>query len=579
MHGGQIKMVDSPSFFIVGAPKAGTTSLNDYLAQYPDIFIPAAKEMHFFGTDLEQKKRKEAKLTREAYLSHFADITDEVIAGEASVLYLKSETAAQEIRDFCPDARIIVMLRQPAELIHSLHSQLISQGDEDVKDFGAALELEQERKAGRSLPKGVKVPDDGLFYRDVARLGSQLERYLDIFPSEQVHVIFFEDFSLDPQAEVDKVRAFLGLPPGIASIDTSVRNPASRPRSRLLTRFLYHPPGWAIALTKRLAPRATLIALRDRIRRFNDVKAQRIPPARRLHDELTREFETEIAKLEALTGRDLRKWRVADSVKHPQISAVIPCYNCADTIERAVDSVLNQTTPVAEIILVNDASLDNSAAVLQQLAGEHENIQVITLAQNSGPSHARNTGWETSQSDWVAFLDADDAWHPEKIAIQLQIILQQPKLALIGHGCEVGEPGQSWTDFSTLDDANLSEKVRLISRWRLILSNPWPTPSVMLRRDLPQRFDTDMRRAEDYLLWARIVMGGGVGARINLNLGRLYKPKYGVAGLSADLRASEEAELEVIRRLRRAQLIPASLAIGWSAFSLAKHLRRLAKTR
>lgn len=310
MRGGQTDMTGSPSFFIVGAPKAGTTSLNDYLAQYPDIFIPAAKEMHFFGADLEQKKRKEAALTREAYLTHFSTMTDEVIAGEASVLYLKSETAAEEIRDFCPEARIIVMLRQPAELIYSLHAQLISQGDEDVEDFAAALDLEPDRKAGRRLPKGVKVPDDGLFYREVARLGSQLERYLAVFPSEQVHVIFFEDFSADPQGEVDKVRTFLGLPPAITPIDTSVRNPASRPRSRLLTRFLYHPPGWAIAMAKRLAPRGALVALRDRMRRFNDVKAQRAPMAPALRYVLTCEFEPEIAKLEALTGCDLSAWRI-----------------------------------------------------------------------------------------------------------------------------------------------------------------------------------------------------------------------------------------------------------------------------
>lgn len=572
-------MTGSPSFFIVGAPKAGTTSLSDYLAQYPDIFIPAAKEMHFFGADLEQKKRKHAALKREAYLAHFAGMTDEVIAGEASVLYLKSETAAEEIRDFCPEARIIVMLRQPAELIHSLHAQLISQGDEDVTDFATALDLEPDRKAGRRIPKGVKVPDDGLFYREVARLGSQLERYLTVFPSEQVHVIFFEDFSADPQGEVDKVRAFLGLPPGIAPIDTSIRNPASRPRSQLLTRFLYHPPDWAIAMARRLAPRAALVTLRDRIRRFNDVKAQRVPLAPGLRDALTREFEPEIAKLEALTGRNLGDWRPSERAVHPRISAVIPCYNCSATIERAVQSILDQTAPVAEIILVDDASMDDSAEVLRLLTQAHDCVRVITLPQNAGPSHARNAGWDAAQGDWIAFLDADDAWHPEKIALQVRTIRQRPRLALVGHGCEIGEPGQPWADLASLDEVALSQKVRPIGKWRLMVSNPWPTPSVMLRRNLPQRFETDMRRAEDYLLWSRIVMGGGAGARINLDLARLYKPKFGVAGLSADLHASEVAELKAISRLRHAKLVSFPLALGWSAFSLAKYLRRLVRSR
>ena len=572
-------MTRSPSFFIVGAPKAGTTSLNDYLAQYPDIFIPAAKEMHFFGTDLEQKKRKEAALTREAYLDHFAAMTDETIAGEASVLYLKSETAAQEIHDFCPKARIIVMLRQPAELIYSLHAQLISQGDEDVEDFVAALALEPERKAGCRFPRGVEVADDGLFYREVAQLGTQLARYLEVFPADRVHVIFFEDFAADPQAEVDKVRSFLGLQPGIVPIDTSVRNPASRPRFRLLNRFLYHPPGLAIALAKRLAPRAALVALRDRVRRFNNLQARQVPLTPELRDTLTREFEPEIAKIEALTGSNLTAWRPSENTESPRVSAVIPCYNCASTIERAIQSVLDQTVPVAEIILVDDASSDGSAEVLWRLAEAHDRIQVITLPLNSGPAQARNAGWDHSNGDWVAFLDSDDAWHPHKIDIQLRAIRMHPGLAIIGHGCEVGEPLQDWSDFTSLDGSNLSEKVRPIGKWRLIASNPWPTPSVMLRRDIPQRFDPDLRRAEDYLLWARIIMGGGAGARIDLDLARLYKAKFGVAGLSADFRASENAELEAIRRLKRAKLIGAPLALGWSVFSLIKYLRRVVRVR
>lgn len=302
-------MAFSPSFFIVGAPKAGTTSLNEYLARFPDIFIPATKELHFFGRDLETKKRKESALTVDAYLSHFGGMTHEKIAGEASVLYLKSETAAVEICEFCPEARIIVMLRQPVDLIYSLHAQLLSQGDEDEDEFAAALALEPERKAGQRLPKGVKVPDDGLFYREVARFGTQLARYLKVFPADQVHVIFFEDFARKPATEIDKVREFLGLQPSTNPIDTPIHNLNSRPRSKLLTRFLYHPPDWAILIAKKIAPRDALIRLRESLRGFNDVKATRAPLSHELRQALTIEFESEIAKLEELTERDLSVWR------------------------------------------------------------------------------------------------------------------------------------------------------------------------------------------------------------------------------------------------------------------------------
>lgn len=261
------------------------------------------------------------------------------------------------------------------------------------------------------------------------------------------------------------------------------------------------------------------------------------------------------------------------------VTCVIPCYNSNDTIVRAVQSVLEQSVPVAEIILVDDASSDDSAGLLGQLAAEIDKVRVITLAQNAGPSRARNVGWDQSSGDWVAFLDADDAWHPQKIEIQLEAIRANPGLAIIGHGCEVSSEGQDWSNLSHLNGARLAEKVKLIGKWRLMASNPWPTPSVMIRRDIAERFDEDMRRAEDYLLWARIVMGGGAGARINLDLARLYKPKFGAAGLSADLHAFEVAELKSIGRLRHAKLVSFPVALGWSLFSLAKYLRRLVISR
>jgi len=570
-------MAKKPSFFIVGAPKAGTTSLNDYLTQYSDIFIPPTKEMHFFGADLQQKRRNEAALTRAAYLSHFKSMDTEVIGGEASVLYLKSRTAALEIRSFCPEAKIIVMLRQPAELIHSLHAQLISQGDEDVENFATALTLEQDRKAGRKLPKGVSVPDDGLFYREVAQLGTQLGRYMDVFPTEQVHVIFFEDFVTNPLATVDNVRKFLGLSPVTAPIDTTVRNPASRPRSRLLTRFLYHPPKWSIRLAKQIAPRAALVAIRDKVRDFNNIPRRPKELSFELRKTLSQEFEPEIEKLEDLTGRDLSAWRYAECQKPPQVSVVIPCYNCATTIENAVRSVLDQTVPVAEIILVDDGSTDNTADALRRLSSTHALVRIITLHRNAGPSTARNTGWDNSNGEWVAFLDSDDAWHPRKIEIQTKAILMFPGLSIIGHGCEVGSLEQDWSDLSSVDGSFLAKQTHTVGKLRLIASNPWPTPSVMIRRTITQRFDPDMKRAEDYLLWSRIVMGGGTGVRINLNLVRLYKAKFGDAGLSANLHASEVAELEAIRRLQRTGLINPVQAYAWQVYSFIKYLRRLVR--
>jgi hypothetical protein len=302
-------MIRYPQFFIVGAPKAGTTSLDQYLAQYPDIFVPAVKEIHYFGSDLLQKQRKNTRLTEDDYLAHFEGIAEQKIAGESSVLYLKSASAPTEIRDFCPDARIIIMLRHPVELMHALHSQLLSQGDEDEEDFIAALALEPKRKAGSSLPKMVIVPDDGLFYRETAALGTQVQRYLDVFPREQVHFVFFEDFVADTAGELVKVRRFLVLSDNNKEIDLSARNPNSVSRYKSLARVLQHPPSWMVAVSKAVAPRSLLVRFRDQLRQYNNIPARRAPLSPEIMVRLTVEFDHEITLLEQLTGRDLTAWR------------------------------------------------------------------------------------------------------------------------------------------------------------------------------------------------------------------------------------------------------------------------------
>ncbi|UWR20820.1 sulfotransferase family protein [Sulfitobacter pontiacus] len=298
-----------PSFFIVGAPKAGTTSLYDYLSECGDIFLPQEKEIHYFGSDLLTKQRKGNSISEKTYLSHFEAMGEEKVAGEASVLYLKSTKAAMEIYEFCPEARIIIMLRQPSHLIYSLHSQLLSQGDEDVIDFSKALELEEARKAGKNLPIGVSVPDDGIFYRDVGKLGTQVERFMNVFPTNQIKFIFFEDFVENTAAEVSSVLKFLGLPNYTNPKISKVSNPNSRARSKALTRLLYHPPNWAVWVAKKIAPRQSLITIRRELRKFNNVRSKREELPSELYKELTSYFDSEIIKLEKLTGRDLTLWR------------------------------------------------------------------------------------------------------------------------------------------------------------------------------------------------------------------------------------------------------------------------------
>jgi hypothetical protein len=123
-----------PDFFLVGAPKCATTAMTDYLSQHPDIYIPRLREkdVPFFGRDLDLGSRRESL---EEYLSFYQDASPSQRAGEACVWYLYSEYAAEELRAFAPDAQILVFLRNPVDLVHSLHTQLVYTQDEDVLDF------------------------------------------------------------------------------------------------------------------------------------------------------------------------------------------------------------------------------------------------------------------------------------------------------------------------------------------------------------------------------------------------------------------------------------------------------------
>src|SRR5216683_1662449 len=156
-----------PNFFIVGGPKCGTTSLANYLREHPRIFFPAAKEPHFFNTDMTFRNvRSEAQ-----YEACFRDAGQQHAAiGEGSVFYLYSDVAIPNIIAEIPDARFIAMVRNPLEMASSLHTQLRYNGDENVADFGAAWRLQPERAAGNALPRFCRDASI-LLYGKVCSLG------------------------------------------------------------------------------------------------------------------------------------------------------------------------------------------------------------------------------------------------------------------------------------------------------------------------------------------------------------------------------------------------------------------------
>ena len=145
-----------PDFFIVGAPKSGTTALYEYLRQHPQVFMSDPKEPNYFGADVE--RRRTPRISLDEYLGYFAGAGDAKRAGEASVRYLHSRTAAQEIAEFAPQGQAIIMLRDPVEMMHAMHGELVYIGAEDIPDFADALAAEDDRRVGRRIPPGANKP-------------------------------------------------------------------------------------------------------------------------------------------------------------------------------------------------------------------------------------------------------------------------------------------------------------------------------------------------------------------------------------------------------------------------------------
>lgn len=252
------------------------------------------------------------------------------------------------------------------------------------------------------------------------------------------------------------------------------------------------------------------------------------------------------------------------------VSAVIPCYRCKDTIGAAVASIAAQSLPPAEVVLVDDCGGDGTLDTLRQIAAAYPEgwIKVVAQASNGGPSRARNAGWREAAQEYVAFLDADDTWAPAKLELQMEALRKDPQIALIAHRMEVRERGR------TPPPPKRPVRTAIVGRRRLLLNNPFPTASVVLRRDLPFRFNENFRRVEDFLLWAQIAFSGYRCAKINQALAFWHKPTYGAGGLSEDLDAMHRAGREVRLELLRLGLVTRSEHYVARSVGMVRRARR-----
>lgn len=304
-----MRMIKKPDFFIVGAPKCGTTAMDRYLSAHPDIFM-ARKEMHHFGADLKFGPHF-FRRNRDEYLAEFEHASGQSRLGESSVWCLFSETAATEFKSFNPDARIIIMLRDPVEMLHSLYYTFRWDNNEVLPTFEEALAAEDERRAGRKLGRATYLAQ-GLVYSDVVLYARQVERYFNVFGRNRVHVILYDDFKKNVPETYRKTLEFLGVNPAAAPKNFEVINDNKYTRFGALRSVMSDPRLRSTVLAVRpWVPKFVFSAMQKTdaaVRRFNSSVGRRPELNPELCGKLSRKFAPEMERLGLLLRRDLSHW-------------------------------------------------------------------------------------------------------------------------------------------------------------------------------------------------------------------------------------------------------------------------------
>ncbi len=296
-----------PDFFIVGAPKCGTTAMSVYLRAHPNIFMTYPKEPHYFARDLHYHTATDSL---DDYLSLFKKANPSVhkTAGEASVWYLFSDVALENIYQFNSAAKLIVMLRNPVEMFASLHAQMLYSCYENELDPEIAWQKQTMRAAGKMIPRRCPEPKV-LQYKAIVSLGQQMQKLYNFYPSSQVLPIVFDDFTQNPAYAYKRTLNFLGIEKYYAQTFTPV-NERRQHRIQWLGGLLENPPNWIRLLAKKSRQHLDVSwgRIADVIRAANSEKTKFPPLSVPFQKLIVAEMENDINILSELLGRDLTCW-------------------------------------------------------------------------------------------------------------------------------------------------------------------------------------------------------------------------------------------------------------------------------
>jgi Sulfotransferase family len=289
-----------PNFFLVGAAKAGTTSIYTYLSDHPEVFFPSIKEPHFFTQVRpapEQQFLIEAVTKRTQYVRLYARAAGHRVIGDASPSYLWHPEVPKRIRAEIPEAKIAIILRDPVERAFSHYLMDYREGAQNQPFYEALL-------------NDMKRPEKGwgvsYLYYELGLYAGQIGRYLDVFKPDRVKILMFDDLRHDPKAVLSELALFLGLDPSpLADIDTSRRyNSYAAPRNQYLRRLA--GAKFSRLVGQAIVPHRLGAYIFERFFLKEATKPQLDPRARELLCSL---YDPELDRLEKLLGRRLPELR------------------------------------------------------------------------------------------------------------------------------------------------------------------------------------------------------------------------------------------------------------------------------
>ena len=304
-----------PNLFIVGAPRCGTTSMAKYLSQHPDIFM-APGEPHFFGSDIAFPDKVSSE---KDYLNLFSRSSSEKWMGEKSTWYLYSRVAAEEIKYYNRDARILIQIRNPVDMVYSLHQHLLHNSlniRETIHSFEQALNAQSDRMKAfkKAFLLGNKEFMEPFFYTQVPLYTEQIKRYVECFGWDRIHVMVYDDLKAATLETYKKVLQFLNADDSFQPT-FNVYNKVKGQKSLLFLKSMRKISKYAerIVLFFPLFIAMYLRRARNQFIEWNTVSIPHQPMQPHVRKRLQNEFSDEVDKLSNLLDRDFTDW-----VKEPR---------------------------------------------------------------------------------------------------------------------------------------------------------------------------------------------------------------------------------------------------------------------